>query len=186
MDSLSALERVFSVRSFREFVLAISSFIKQREIAGLFTARTPTLSGCTSITDSHILTTTDKIFLLRYVELFGDMRHGMTVLKMGVSAHEKEIREFKIDHAGMHVGAPFHIVAGLRAGNPMQIGVSKSERVDNLFRECVDKQRLGPRYICQRTTPSGSDRDSRRERKSTTRPRPSRSRLWIIGQPPSR
>jgi circadian clock protein KaiC len=138
MDSLSALERVSSVRSFREFVLSITSFIKQREITGLFTATTPTLTGGTSITESHISTITDTIFLLRYVELFGEMRRGLTVLKMRGSMHEKEIREFRIDGQGMHVGAPFHNVAGILAGNPSQIGVAEIERLDNLFREGVD------------------------------------------------
>ena len=37
VDSLSAMERVASVKSFREFVIGLTSFIKERETAGLFT-----------------------------------------------------------------------------------------------------------------------------------------------------
>jgi circadian clock protein KaiC len=76
IDSLSALERVGTMRGFREFVIGLTSFIKQQEIAGLFTATTPSLMGGSSVTEAHISTITDSIILLRYVEMFGEMRRG--------------------------------------------------------------------------------------------------------------
>ncbi len=133
IDSMSALERISTVRGFREFVLAVTSFIKYKEITGLFTSTTPTLTGGTSVTEAHISSITDTIILLRYVELLGEMRRGITVLKMRGSTHEKDIRELKIDGSGMHIGAPFRNVAGILAGNPMQIGVSEMQRLDELF-----------------------------------------------------
>jgi len=105
LDSLSALERVGTIRAFREFVIGFTSFIKDQEITGLFTSTTPSLMGGTSITEGHISTLTDSIILLRYVEMFGEMKRGMTVLKMRGSIHDKGIREFTIDQAGMHLGA---------------------------------------------------------------------------------
>jgi circadian clock protein KaiC len=133
IDSLSALERISSVRGFREFVLALTSFIKHKEVTGVFTATTPTLTGGTSVTEAHISSITDTIVLLRYVELFGEMRRGLTVLKMRGSTHEKDIRELVIDSEGMHIGKPFRNVAGILAGNPVQIGISEMERLDQLF-----------------------------------------------------
>ena len=133
VDSLSALERISTNRGFREFVLAITSFSKHKEITGLFTATTPTLTGGTSVTEAHISSITDTIVLLRYVELFGEMRRGLTVLKMRGSTHEKAIRELVIDNRGMHIGAPFRNVAGILAGNPVQIEVSEIQRLEELF-----------------------------------------------------
>jgi circadian clock protein KaiC len=86
VDSLSALERVSTLKGYREFVIALTSFIKHHEIGGLFTATTPTLMGGTSVTEAHISTITDSIILLRYVELFGEMRRGITVLKGAASS----------------------------------------------------------------------------------------------------
>lgn len=117
VDSLSALERISTLKGFREFVIALTSFIKHQEIAGLFTATTPTLNGGSSITQTHISTITDTIILLRYVETFGEMRRGITVLKMRGSAHDKQIREFLIDGTGMHIDQPFKTVTGILAGN---------------------------------------------------------------------
>lgn len=122
VDSLSALERVAPQKGFREFVIGLTSFIKHKEVPGIFTSTTPSLLGGTSITDTHISTTTDSILLLRYVELFGEMRRGLTVLKMRGSAHDKEIREYTVDGRGMHLGDPFRNVVGILSGQYSHIG----------------------------------------------------------------
>jgi circadian clock protein KaiC len=133
VDSLSALERVSSLKGFREFIIALTSFIKQQEVGGLFTSTTPTLLGGTSITEAHISTITDSIILLRYVEIYGEMRRGLTVLKMRGSMHDKDIREFSIDAEGMHIGKPFRNVTGILAGTPMYMAKSEVERLTGLF-----------------------------------------------------
>ena len=133
IDSFSALERVSTPRSFREFVIDLTSFIKEREIAGLFTATTPSLLGGESVTESHISTITDSIILLRYVELYGEMRRGITVLKMRGSPHHKEIREFSIDSVGMHIGNAFRNVTGILSGNPRQAAPGELDRMAHLF-----------------------------------------------------
>ncbi|MFP2931077.1 circadian clock protein KaiC [Pyxidicoccus sp. 3LG] len=133
VDSMSALERVSSLKSFREFVIGLTSFIKHQEMTGLFTSTTPTLMGGTSITEAHISTITDSIILLRYVEIYGEMRRGLTVLKMRGSKHVKEIREFTIDEKGMHIGKAFRNVSGILAGFTTQLSQNEAERIGRLF-----------------------------------------------------
>jgi circadian clock protein KaiC len=134
IDSLSALERVSTLKGFREFIIGLTSFIKHQEMAGLFTSTTPTLMGGTSITEAHISTITDSIVLLRYVETYGEMRRGLTVLKMRGSRHEKQIREFRIDEKGMHIGKPFRDVSGIISGYQQQSQMSSEiDRINNLF-----------------------------------------------------
>jgi hypothetical protein len=54
-----------------------------------------------------------KIFiLLRLVEMFGEMRRGLTILKMRGSAHDKDMRSYTIDGQGMHLGKPCRNVTG--------------------------------------------------------------------------
>ena len=133
LDSLSALERVGSPKAFREFVIGVTSFLKHQEITGLFTSTTASLLGGASITETHISTLTDSIILLRYVEMFGEMKRGITVLKMRGSIHQKEIREFTIDQDGMHMGRPFRHVTGILAGAPVHVAPGDVERVWTLF-----------------------------------------------------
>ncbi len=133
IDSLSALERVSTWKGFREFVIAITSVIKHQNMSGLFTSTAPSLLGGTSITEAHISTITDSIILMRYVEIFGEMRRGLTVLKMRGSMHEKEIREYVIDGDGMHIGAPFKNVTGILSGKPVQVSQRDMDRFDDMF-----------------------------------------------------
>ena len=105
-------------------MIALTAFVKHQEMAGLFTSTTPTLLGGTSVTEAHISTICDSIILLRYVEIFGEMRRGLTVLKMRGSPHDKEIREFTIDGSGMHIGKAFRNVSGIISGAPVQLTVA--------------------------------------------------------------
>lgn len=133
VDSLSALERVSSIRDFREFVLSLTAFIKQREAAGLFTAVTPMLMGGSSVTEQHISTLTDSIILMRYAEMMGRMYRGLTVLKMRGSQHEKEIRQYEIDDTGMHIGNVFDNVSGFLTGAPTRIAREEAAEMRDMF-----------------------------------------------------
>jgi circadian clock protein KaiC len=144
LDSLSALERMGSPKAFREFVIGLTSFLKHREIAGLLTSTTPSLMGGSSITEGHISTLTDSIILLRYVEMFGEMKRGLTVLKMRGSLHDRSIREFNIDGTGMHIGRRFGNVTGILGGSPMHVTPGDVERTWSQFDDKVDAK-LGGR-----------------------------------------
>ncbi|MGZ4593028.1 MAG: circadian clock protein KaiC [Actinomycetes bacterium] len=121
IDSLSALERIGTHKSFREFIIGLTSFVKAKQTVGLFSASTDTLLGGSSMTETHISTLTDSIILLRYVEVFGAVKRGMTVLKMRGSHHDRDIREYTIDGTGLHVGEPFRTVAGILSGNVVNL-----------------------------------------------------------------
>lgn len=135
IDSLSALERISPPRSFREFLIGLTSYVKKKQVAAMFTSTTRSLMGGDSVTETHISTLTDMIILLRYVEMFGEVRRGLTVLKMRGSPHDKQIHEYTIDTSGLHIGAPFRDVTGILAGAPQHIGVSEIDRVSSLFRD---------------------------------------------------
>lgn len=106
IDSVSAMERVAGLRSFREFVLGLTSLLKERRICALLTSTTPELSGGDSVTDAHISTITDAIVLLRYLQVGGELKRGIIIIKMRGSQHDKDIREFSISSDGLKIDAP--------------------------------------------------------------------------------
>ncbi len=118
IDSLTALERIAPARSFREFLIGLTAFLKHRQIAALLTATAKTLLGGESTTEANISTLTDSIMLLRYVEMGGEIRRGFTVLKLRGSTHDKSIHQFTIDSSGLQMGAPFRNVTGILGGRP--------------------------------------------------------------------
>lgn len=133
IDSLSAFERVASIKSFREFVIGLTAFIKQNKITAMMTNTTSLLLGTESVTETHISTITDSIILLRYVEVAGEMRRGVMVLKMRGTWHEKAIREYVIDGQGMRILGPFAGVQGILSGAPTYTFTSEAQRLANLI-----------------------------------------------------
>ena len=133
MDSVSAMERVASVKNFREFVIGLTSFVKQERICSLLTSTTPQLSGGESVTEAHISTITDVIVLLRYVELHGFLRRGIAVIKMRGSQHEKQVREFEIDHTGLNIGKPFKNVENIILGTASSTSIPEMDNLGDMF-----------------------------------------------------
>lgn len=133
IDSISALERVSTFKGFREFLLNLNTLFKENGITTLCTATTTNLVGSKSITESNISTNTDLIILLRYVEVYGEIKRGLAVLKMRGSSHNKDIREFTIDDEGMHLGKAFRNVVGILAGNPTFVDNDELARLNNLL-----------------------------------------------------
>jgi circadian clock protein KaiC len=118
VDSLSVLDRVSSGASFREFVIGLTSLIKEFELVAMCTNTTGIQLTAESPAMTHISTITDAIVLLRYVELDASVKRCLTVLKMRGSRHDNAIREYTITDEGMQLGGPLAGVAGILTGIP--------------------------------------------------------------------
>lgn len=104
IDSLTALQRVATVRSFREYVLGITVQIKRAGAVGLLTSATARFLRSRSDDDLHVSTISDTIFLLNYIPVGNELRRGINVLKMRGSDHDKSVREFALTGNGMVIG----------------------------------------------------------------------------------
>jgi circadian clock protein KaiC len=122
IDSLSALRRIASPGMFQEFLLELTSFLKEREIPTLLTTTTSLFEN-PSATGIGASTLFDSVVLLRYVEIFGELRRGITVLKMRGSDHDKTIREWNIGSDGGHVGQVFRTTRGIILDTALQLHV---------------------------------------------------------------
>jgi circadian clock protein KaiC len=113
IDSLSVLDRASSGASFREFVVGLTSLIKEFELAALVTNTTGIAGGTHGPGLTQVSTITDTIIMLRYVELASQVRRCLTILKMRGSSHDKTIREYTIDDTGMQLGGPMPHVSDI-------------------------------------------------------------------------
>ena len=118
VDSLSALERLGSGTSYRQFVIGLTSYVKQIGLASLMTASAPHLVGGTSTGESHITGLLDAIIVLRHVEVDSEMKRGVLVIKMRGSGHDHAIHELTIGNGHIYVGEPFLGLAGVFTGAP--------------------------------------------------------------------
>ena len=108
---------------------------KEKGITTLCTANTVNSLDSDSITQSNISTNTDLIILLRYVEIYGEIKRGLAILKMRGSKHDRNIREFSIEQNGMSIGQAFRHIVGILSGNLTYINANEIDRLDDLQAE---------------------------------------------------
>ncbi|MGZ4278476.1 MAG: circadian clock protein KaiC [Solirubrobacteraceae bacterium] len=109
IDSLTALHRVATMKSFREYLLGISFHIKASSLLGLMTATSGDTANGDLSGDLHMSTVSDTIVVMQYVADHGRMARAINVLKVRGSDHDKSVREFVIDGSGMHIGEPLDL-----------------------------------------------------------------------------
>jgi circadian clock protein KaiC len=134
LDSLTSLRRGGPERSFHEFTIGLTAFLKQHEVAGLLTTGQAGLAGQDlTATQEHVSSLTDAIVMLRYVEVYGELKRGITVLKARGSDHDKTIREYTIGPDGIHIGSPLRTTTGIMSGRPSQLDATESARLTDIF-----------------------------------------------------
>ncbi len=108
IDSLTALQRISTARSFREYLLGMSFHVKQSALLGLMTVASEDL-GTGGHGGLHVSTVSDTIVVLQYVVRDSEIARAINVLKMRGSDHDKAIREYRVDDSGMHIGEPLSL-----------------------------------------------------------------------------
>ena len=101
-----ALQRVATVKSFREYILGLTFHFKLHSMLGMVTSTTTDVDMADANNDLHVSTVSDAITLLRYMPAGGDMHRVVQVLKMRGSNHDKALRQFTITDRGMQIGDP--------------------------------------------------------------------------------
>lgn len=61
----------------------------------------------------------DTVILMRYFESRGEVRQSISVVKQRGGPHERTVREFTLDHDGIHVGEPLRKFRGVLTGVPV-------------------------------------------------------------------
>jgi circadian clock protein KaiC len=77
---------------------------------------------------------TDAIIMQRYIELKGQLRRIMAVVKVRGSAHSKDLRTFEITDQGIVMGETLGGYEGLLTGSPEVIASVPSDRDDQKLR----------------------------------------------------
>ncbi|MDY7082919.1 MAG: recombinase RecA, partial [Halobacteria archaeon] len=60
----------------------------------------------------------DNLVFIRYLEIDGEMRKAVGVLKKRASDFERQLRELKITDEGLKIGEPLKNLRGILSGTP--------------------------------------------------------------------
>jgi circadian clock protein KaiC len=119
LDSLTSMSLgVPSPRRFRELVYSLTKHFRAVGVTPVMTMEVAELLGTAQLTGHGVSSTADNLILLRYVEMEGQLERAVAVLKARGTSHLTELRRFRIDRRGAHVGERFADLRGVLTGVP--------------------------------------------------------------------
>ena len=95
------------------------SYLGQKGVATLLIAAHQGLIGGAMITPVDASYLADAVILMRYYEIKGEVRQAISVMKKRGGAHERTIRDFKMENGGIHIGPPLREFRGVLTGVPI-------------------------------------------------------------------
>ena len=130
IDSLAGFEMALAPgfrQDFRESLYRMIGALTNIGVTVLSTVELPESFTDLPFSAHAISFLTDNIIRLRYVEIGGQLRKVMTIVKMRGGNHSKDIREYEITSEGVKIGARIEGYRGLITGVPERLQPSVGE-----------------------------------------------------------
>lgn len=97
---------------------ALCKYLKNMGITVLLANEVDSVTGEFRVTENGISYLADNVIFLRYLEIDGQMKKAIGVLKKRLSDFEKALREIEITRYGIKVGKPLTGLRGILRGTP--------------------------------------------------------------------
>ncbi len=97
---------------------SLTEYLSNLGITVILVNEIANITGEFRVTELGISYMADNIVFLRYLEMQGELRKAIGVLKKRLSDFENSMREFKITSNGIKVGEPLIQLRGILTGNP--------------------------------------------------------------------
>lgn len=127
LDSISGYK--LSVRG-EDLVIhlhALCKYLQNMGVTVILINEVESVTGDFRATEIGISYMADNIIFLRYLEIQGQMRKAIGVLKKRLSDFEKTLREIEITRYGIKVGKPLSNLRGILSGTPEWIGKHETD-----------------------------------------------------------
>lgn len=119
LDSLAGFRQSIQGEDVARHVHAICRYLSNMGVTVLLINEVGAIAGGElRVSDYGISYLADAVLLLRYLELDGELRKTIGVLKKRTGDFEKTLREFEITSKGLRVGEPLHGLRGILRGVP--------------------------------------------------------------------
>lgn len=118
IDSVLGYKLSFQEDDLIRNIHSLCQYLKGRGVTTLLTNEVESITGDFRATELGVSYLADNIIFLRYLEIRGQMRRAIGVLKKRLSDFEKTLREFEISRYGIKVGRPLTQLRGILSGVP--------------------------------------------------------------------
>ena len=132
IDSLSGFELALAPtfrEDFRESMYRLVGALTGGGVTVLMTVEVSESLNELRLSPDVISFLTDDIVLQRYVEIEGQLKRMMTVVKMRRSQHSHDIRSYEITSSGLVVGETLKGYLGLITGTPTPLKTNRQSRL---------------------------------------------------------
>lgn len=118
LDSISGFRLVLKGEDLITQMHALSRYLMNMGVTVILINEVENITGDFSVTEVGISYLADNIIFLRYLEMAGELRKSIGVLKKRLSDHEKLLREIEITSQGIKIGRPLTMLRGILSGMP--------------------------------------------------------------------
>jgi circadian clock protein KaiC len=128
IDSIAGYQLALGREDLVTNLHALCQYLKNMGVTVLLINEVEAITGDFQVTEVGISYLADNIIFLCYLEINGEIRKAIGVLKKRVSDFEKSLREIKITRYGIKVGEPLTKLRGILSGVPEWVEPIKEER----------------------------------------------------------
>lgn len=118
IDSTSGYRLALRGADLISHIHALCKYLQNMGVAVLLINEVESITGDFIATENGISYVADNIVFLRYLEIKGEIRRVIGVLKKRLTNFEKALREFEITRYGIKVGKPLTNLRGILRGIP--------------------------------------------------------------------
>jgi len=118
IDSVAGYSLCVRGEDFTSQLHRLGMYLKNMGVTLLLINEVEAITGDFQATDGKVSYLSDNIIFLRYLELDGQLRKAIGVLKKRAGDFEKTLREIKITRYGLKIGEPLTGLRGLLSGKP--------------------------------------------------------------------
>ncbi|MDQ7826967.1 MAG: ATPase domain-containing protein [Candidatus Eremiobacteraeota bacterium] len=118
LDSVSGYRLALKGEDMITQMHALTRYLMNMGVTVILINEVESITGDFRATEIGISYLADNIIFLRYLEMAGELRKAIGVLKKRLSDHEKIMRELEITAQGLRIGKPLTSLRGILSGMP--------------------------------------------------------------------
>ncbi len=119
LDSLAGFKLTLKPEDLVRQVHALCKYLSNMGVTTLLINEVEAITGDFRATELGISYLADNIVFMRYLELNGELRKAIGVLKKRLTNFEKTMREIEVSRYGVKVGRPLVDLTGILTGTPV-------------------------------------------------------------------
>jgi circadian clock protein KaiC len=129
IDSMNSFWKCGDDQNMKDHIHRMCKYLVGEGVTVILINEMGDITGDFSVTEVGMSHLADTLIFLRYLEMRGELRKAIGVLKRRIGDFENSLREFQITKHGLKVGEPLTQLRGVLTGTPEWSGIQDGQDV---------------------------------------------------------